>query len=135
MTYQTTLETAALTEQYRKAAEQGNADAQFNLALMYDNGEGVTQDYAEAVKWYRKAAEQGVADAQQNLGYKYDMGQGVLHDEVMAYMWYNLAGANGSKMGAENRAIIESSMTSRQVAEAQRLAMECMKKNYKECGR
>ncbi len=40
-------------------AEQGNASAQYNLALMYDNGKGVLKDYKEAVKWYRKAAEQG----------------------------------------------------------------------------
>ena len=43
---------------YRKAAEQGDAEAQFNLGLMYADGEGVPKDYAEAVKWYRKAAEQ-----------------------------------------------------------------------------
>ena len=46
---------------YRKAAEQGDAKAQFNLALRYYKGEGVTQDYAEAAKWYRKAAEQTVS--------------------------------------------------------------------------
>ena len=44
-------------------AEQGDAVAQFNLGVKYDNGQGVPQDYAEAVKWYRKAAEQGDAGA------------------------------------------------------------------------
>jgi TPR repeat protein len=44
---------------YRKAAEQGNAKAQFNLGVMYDLGKGVKQDDAEAVKWYRKAAFSG----------------------------------------------------------------------------
>ena len=52
---------------YRKAAEQGDADAQYNLGISYDRGEGVPQDYVEAVKWYRKAAEQGDADAQNKL--------------------------------------------------------------------
>ena len=47
---------------YRKAADQGDAFAQYNLGVMYDNGEGVPQDQAEAVKWYRKAAEQGDAE-------------------------------------------------------------------------
>ena len=56
---------------YRLAAEQGNAKAQYNLAVMYDNGEGVPQDYAEAVKWYRLAAEQGDAKAQHSVGRKY----------------------------------------------------------------
>ena len=38
---------------------------------MYDEGQGVPQDYAEAVKWYRMAADQGNADAQSNLGFMY----------------------------------------------------------------
>jgi len=37
----------------------GEADAQFLLGLMYDNGEGVPQDYKQAIKWYTKVAEQG----------------------------------------------------------------------------
>ena len=44
---------------YRKSAEKGNANGQFNLGYMYDKGLGVAQDYTEAVRWYRKAAEQG----------------------------------------------------------------------------
>ena len=56
---------------YRKAAEQGFAEAQYNLGVRYDQGQGVPQDYAEAVKWYRKAAEQGDAEAQLNLGVMY----------------------------------------------------------------
>ncbi|POR97032.1 tetratricopeptide repeat protein, partial [Haemophilus influenzae] len=46
---------------YRKAAEQGHADAQLNLGYMYEKGRGVKQDDFEAVKWYRQAAEQGNA--------------------------------------------------------------------------
>ena len=43
----------------RPLAEQGDAKVQSNLGFMYQNGQGVAQDYAEAVKWYRKAADQG----------------------------------------------------------------------------
>ncbi|MGN6843432.1 tetratricopeptide repeat protein, partial [Neisseria sp. P0021.S006] len=49
-------------QDYKKtlqAAEQGNAKAQFSLGKMYYKGEGVRQDYAQAVQWYRRAAEQG----------------------------------------------------------------------------
>jgi serine/threonine protein kinase len=59
---------------YLTAAEQGNARAQFNLALMYDNGKGVSQDDAKAVEWYHKAAEQGHAAAQNCLGCMYAAG-------------------------------------------------------------
>ena len=48
---------------FRKAAEQGNVDAQFNLGLCYEYSKGVAKDIDEAAKWYRKAAEQGNADA------------------------------------------------------------------------
>ena len=51
-----------------QAAAQGNAAAQFNLGVMYENGQGVRRDDAEAVKWYRQAAAQGLAKAQSNLG-------------------------------------------------------------------
>ena len=50
-----------------KAAEQGNANAQYNLGVMYANGDGVTKDAVKAVEWYQKAAAQGYADAIQRL--------------------------------------------------------------------
>ena len=59
---------------YRKVAEQGIAEAQYNLGVCYFYGKGVRRDYAEAVKWYRKAAEQGIAEAQSNLGVCYYIG-------------------------------------------------------------
>ena len=52
---------------YRKAAEQGNADAQYMLGVAYMSGDGVVQDEAEAMKWYRKAAEQGHVGAKSSL--------------------------------------------------------------------
>ena len=65
---------------FRKAADQGNAAAQFNLGVMYKKGRGVTQDYQEAFSWWHKAAEQGVAEAQYNLGVMYEHGLGVAQD-------------------------------------------------------
>jgi len=53
---------------YRRAAEAGNAAAQFNLGVCYANGDGVAKDAEQAVSWYRRAAEAGHADAQFNLG-------------------------------------------------------------------
>ena len=53
-------------EATRHAAEQGDADAQFNLGFAYATGEGVPQDDAEAVRWFRLAAEQGNALAQES---------------------------------------------------------------------
>ena len=62
---------------------------------MYDQGQGVPQDYAEAVKWYRLAAEQGYAFAQFNLGVKYEKGQGVPQDYAEAVNWFRIAAEQG----------------------------------------
>ena len=79
-------------------AEQGDADAQNNLGLMYANGTGVAEDDVEAVKWYRKAAEQGLAAAQNNLGYMYRAGEGVVEDATEGVKWYRKAAEQGHAM-------------------------------------
>ena len=85
-----------------QVAKQGNADAQFNLGVMYENGEGVRQDDAEAVRWYRQAAEQGLAQAQYNLGVEYETGRGVHQDLALAQEWYGKACQNGDQDGCDN---------------------------------
>jgi len=82
---------------YLEAAEKGDAVAQFNLGVMYDNGFGVVQDYGQAVFWYRKAAEQGDADAQCSLGFKYNSGRGIAHDNEKSVFWYQKANEQGVK--------------------------------------
>ena len=114
---------------YRLAAEQGDAKAQYNLALMYDDGHGTPQDYAETIKWYRLSAEQGHAMALNNLGLMYDNGHGVLQDYVEAHKWFNLAASrkteeDSRKRSIKNRGIVAKLMTPAQVAEAQKLAKQ-----------
>jgi TPR repeat protein len=102
-------------------AEQGLPEAQFNLGLMYDKGQGVPQDYAEAVKWYRKAAEQGNAkavksyrkaaeqgnaEAQFNLGLMYDKRQGVPQNYAEAAKWYRRAAEQGFAEAQTNLGIM-----------------------------
>jgi TPR repeat protein len=52
---------------FRLAAQQGVAVAQFNLGSMYNSGQGVPQDYTKALKWYRRAAKQGDAYKQRHV--------------------------------------------------------------------
>lgn len=75
----------------REAAKQGDASAQYNLGIAYEDGYGVTQDYAQAATWFRKAAEQGDASAQYALGILYYQGQGVTQDYAEACFWITLA--------------------------------------------
>ena len=85
----------AKLEANRKLAEFGNAEAQYNLGLLYFNGLGVGVDKVEAVKWYRLAANQGDADAQFNLGHAYYHGEGVSVDKVEGMKWMKLSAKNG----------------------------------------
>ncbi len=59
------------------SANRGDARAQYALAKLYYNGEGVTKDLTKAVEWYQKAADQGDAKAQLSLGGLYYRGEGV----------------------------------------------------------
>jgi TPR repeat protein len=81
---------------FRKSAEQGNADAQFWLGHMYQEGNGVALDATEAVKWYRKSAEQGDADAQFWLGYMYYKGNGVALNTTEAVKWFRKSASQGN---------------------------------------
>ena len=81
---------------YRKAAEQGNAGAQFNLGLSYAKGLGAQQDFAEAAGWYNNAANQGFAEAQEHLGSLYYRGRGVPQDYAQAVLWFRRAAAQGA---------------------------------------
>ena len=118
---------------YTHAAEQGDASAQNNLGLMYDNGKGVPEDDRVAEQWYTRAAEQGYADAQYNLGVMYAKGEGVPQDYVYAYMWANIAASGDSENAGKTRDALEKKMTPSQIAEAQKLARECVRKQYKDC--
>ena len=125
---------ATALKEWKPLAEQGNAAAQFDLGMMYDDGNGVPQDYNEAVRLYRLAAEQGIAQAQYNLGGMYGIGKGVVQDFIYAHMWWNIAASNGyNETAKESKELLERMMTPSQIVEAQRLARECVKKNYKGC--
>jgi TPR repeat protein len=79
-------------------AEEGDADAQNSLGLMYDNeddDDGVSQDFAQAVAWFQKAADQGHADAQYRLGIMYVYGDGVPQDDPQALAWFRKAADQG----------------------------------------
>ena len=79
----------------RKAAEQGDAAAQFELAGCYLQGDGVDRNLAEAARWLRRAAEQGLADAQYLLGVGYYNGDIVEQNPVAAVKWFRRAADQG----------------------------------------
>ena len=100
---------------------------------MYDNGQGVMQDYQAAVRWYRFSAEQGEVNAQFNLGVMYANGDGVQQDYVRAHMWLNIAAKGAPEQASKIRDALAKEMSPAAIETAQRLARECMAKDYKGC--
>lgn len=76
-------------------AEMGDAEAQLNLGLMYENGDGVAPDLSEALTWYRKSAESGNTDAQYYLGVKHGLGLGIPLNYAEAIKWFSRSANQG----------------------------------------
>jgi len=86
-----------------------------------------------AVMWYTLTAEQGNAEAQHGLCLMYQNGLGVPRDYVYAYMWAQFSAQNGHEDGIRLRDYLEARMTRFEIQRAEKLARECVKKNYKGC--
>ena len=108
----------------RKAADQGDAVAEFLLGNQYAFGKGVPQDYGEAMTWFQKAAEQGHPRAMHDLGVIYAKGLGVPQDHVRAHMWFSLSAAKGEQIAVKTLEMAERQMTPAQITKAQRLARD-----------
>ncbi len=109
------------------AAAEGDADEQYELAKLYAEGEGVEQNWVEAVKWYRKAAEQGHDLAQFKVGLSYQNGKGVPQSDTEAYVWLNISAENGAPLNGMGRAgkladEIRLSLSASQLEQAENIA-------------
>ena len=81
----------------KKLAAEGNAEAEYSLGRRYGTGDGVKQDYREAMRWFLRAAEQGNVRAQAKTAAFFLAGRGVPQDYSKAYFWALLAQAGGDK--------------------------------------
>ena len=95
-----------ILKQAKLLADNGNANAQYNFGVLYDEGIGVEKDYDQALEWYRKAAEQEYAKAEHNLGIMYQEGHGVDKDPVEASRWFQLAAQHGEPAAQNNLAVM-----------------------------
>lgn len=120
---------------YKQLALKGDVKGQYYYGYMNKMGQGTIQDYAEAVKWFKLAAEQGDAFSQFSLGQMYRDGYGITKDLIKAHMWYNLSAneAPHNEATAMIRDRLAEEMTQQQIAEAQKLARECLARKYKGC--
>jgi TPR repeat protein len=93
--------------QWKTAAEAGDSEAQFDLAVLYAQGLGVSRDLGIAMRWYRSAAEKGNAQAQFALGQIYSRGWGAPRDTTDAIRWMQMANDPNSDGAPTNWALIE----------------------------
>ena len=80
---------------WKPLADKGDARAQFNLGVMYDEGRGVLQSREDAVLWWKKAAKSGNPHAKHNLGLAYLSGDGVERNFKLAMTWFREAAVQG----------------------------------------
>jgi TPR repeat protein len=82
-------------KKFLQLANQGDAQAQYFIGVMYVKGRGITQNITESMKWFRKAAEQGDAKAQYELGERHECGCGISLNTSEAVKWYRMAAKQG----------------------------------------
>ena len=88
------------------------------------------------MKWHTRAAENGQAGSQLELSKMYEQGKGIPQDNVYALMWRKIVASSGGpyvKEARETNALLEKLMKPPQIARAQKLAEECIRKKYKGC--
>jgi hypothetical protein len=107
---------------FAMAARQGNADAQYNLGLIYYSGLGVNYEFT--AHWFQLAAQQGHVQAQRDLGKMYERGEGVIPDYVEAYKWLKLAQLRNDQDAENELKACSASMTPDQIAAAEKLVQE-----------
>jgi hypothetical protein len=115
---------AAAFYNWRKLAEQGDAEAQAGLGFLYHHGLGVSQDDVRAASWSVKAAEKGQAEAQLLLGTLFFFGQGVPQSYVSAYAWCEIAGTNGQSDAQECREAALEHMTTEEMKQSFKLVTD-----------
>jgi TPR repeat protein len=81
---------------YKQAAASNDLIAQYNLGVMFNNGDGVAKDPNEALSWYQKAADGGLSISYYGLGQMYFLGNGVSKDYKEALKWFQMAADVGN---------------------------------------
>jgi TPR repeat protein len=111
---------ARALHEWQLLADAGDAMAQFNVGLLYYEGQGVPQGYANAAEWFRRSAQQGYSKAQYDLGAMYGAGRGVKRDYVTAYVWLSLCAAQGDGRCVAQRDLVAAKLSPGKLADAQR---------------
>jgi hypothetical protein len=124
---------------YQRAADMGNAKAEYMLGAMYLDGQGggsPNSDYPQGLFWLRKSAEQGDAGGESRLGIAYSAGEGVTEDQAEAYFWFSLAAMAPSpgesvELAQKNRDEISTKLKGAKLREVQQRVSEWLQTHPK----
>ena len=144
---------ATALREWKPLAEQGNADAAHLIGQIYRNGKGVPRDQKIAYKWFRLSAEEGNAIGAMYLAEQYLGKGGVEENFVSGYVWALISLDSATKVVESKKNVlflkiyqsiidkhfpfvnkgIKEELTPAQIADAQIVARECVRKEYKGC--
>jgi len=99
--------------QAKRAADRGNPQAEFDLAMMYATGNGVRKDPRTAFNLFHRAARKGNVEAKYCMGVNFEKGLGVIKQHELAHHWYSLAAKAGSKKAQRKLAQIDRNLNQR----------------------
>jgi len=99
----------------KRAAVQGNAQAQFDLGLMYAKGDGVAKSEKKAFKWFHKSARNNHTEAKFYMGLSFAQGRGVRKQAQLARYWFKLAAKAGHRQAMAHLSSLERSLRAKAV--------------------
>lgn len=125
---------AQVLNDLKRAAENGDPAAEFNLGQKYAAGDGLEKNSTKAFCWTHRSAEHGHAWAWLRLGMMYGMGEGVKKDNIESYKWFHLInvvadpnwGTEIKQWAAEDASDIAKQMSLTQVQQAKQRTAQWM---------
>jgi len=108
---------------YRLAADKGHAEAEYDLAGLYSDGNGVPRDQTQAFELVKKSAMTGFLPAQVRVAWRYANGRGVEKSDSEAFFWYTVAARHGDKQAEKARIGIAKMLPPPQINEAETKAV------------
>ena len=114
-------------------AESGLSNAQYNVGLMYHNGQGTSQNFSKAFKWFLMSSEQGNLNSIRLISTMYALGKGVEKDFLKSYMWAKIGSDNNDQNSKLLLDGLIKEMKDSEINQAEILVTECNNKNFIGC--
>ncbi len=106
-------------EHWQRCSSSGDANCQYGLGVLFDEGHDRPQDSLRALHWYKRAALGGSREAQIQLGFIYAIGrEGISQKPVQAYVWFSMAANNGAKNASKYRHKIAQLLSEQELEQA-----------------